>query len=179
MSQLERPPGASPSAGNGPTDGGCGRLESALRTLPRASASPGFTRRLMGRISESGAPRPSLASTSTWLWLGAVATAVLVLALTPGLVDRWRASGPGAPVAVRANAVADSNLDTDEVARLRQRRDELQAELRALRRLAAELPPVVGVEGPSADYLIDLGDLGPNVFSPSAGAVPAVYRPRP
>jgi hypothetical protein len=178
MSLTKRPPGATPAVERDAADRDTDRLEAALRSLPRAAAAPGFTQRLMGRVAATAAPRRT--ASLPWLWLGAAAAAaVLALVLVPETFDRWLARGSGGAETVRAARIDDSELDAQQVARLRARRDELQEELRALRQLAAELPPVVGVEGPSADYLIDLGDLGPNSLPSSAGAVPAVYRPRP
>jgi hypothetical protein len=154
-----------------------GRLEAALRSLPRAQASPDFTERLLARTGAAGAPRRNLAMPA-WGWLAAAA-ALLALWLGPRALE-W-GSGPrfDASRAASVTPVA-TPLDSEQVRRLLARRDELEQELLALRRLAAELPPVVGVEGPSADYLIDLGELAPAGSLGGAGAaVPASYRSRP
>jgi hypothetical protein len=154
-----------------------GRLETELRSLPRAQASPGFTRRLMTRVSASQAPQRSL-TVPRWVWLAA-AGAMLVLWVAPRAADRFRVSDPPMVEAVSGAALGVGPLDAEQVQRLRARRAALEQELGELRQLAAKLPPVVGIEGPTADYLVDLGELAAGFPSHEAQAVPASYRSRP
>lgn len=153
------------------------RLETELRSLPRAQASPGFTRRLMTRVSASQAPQRSLA-VPRWVWLAA-AGAMLLLWMAPRAADRFRVSDPPMAEVASGTALGVGPLDDEQVRLLRARRAALEQELGELRQLAAKLPPMVGVEGPTADYLVDLGELAAGFPSHEAQAVPASYRPRP
>ena len=155
-------------------------LETALRSLPRAQASPEFTRRVMARIAS--APRRPVQA--PWTLVAAAAAAVLLLWLAPlawESLESPRSASSSVPRAAAAGTPAafdHSSLDGHQIEQLRARRAELEQELQALRRLHAELPPVIGVEGPSADYLVDLGELSRDQRG-SAAAIPASYRTRP
>jgi hypothetical protein len=150
------------------------RLDSALRALPRAQASPDFTTRLLARMPSRA---PSQSRGLAWPW-GALAAAAAGIVLwvsveRPAGLD---ATPPGVRAPEPAVAAAGAPLGDAQVEVLRARREELERELLALRRLAAEVPQVVGIEGPSADYLVDLRDLaGPYQ---AAGAAPASWRSR-
>ncbi|HUP22043.1 MAG TPA: hypothetical protein VNB06_03785 [Thermoanaerobaculia bacterium] len=154
-----------------------GRLETELRSLPRAQASPGFTRRLLARVSARRAPQRSLA-VPRWVWLAA-AGAMLLLWMAPRAADRFRVSDSPIAEVASGTALGVGPLDAAQVRLLRARRAALEQELGELRQLAAKLPPVVGIEGPTADYLVDLGELAAGFPSHEAQAVPASYRPRP
>jgi hypothetical protein len=154
-----------------------GRLETELRSLPRAQASPGFTRRLMARVSASQVPQRNLA-VPRWVWLAAAA-AMLLLWMAPRATERFRVSDPPTAEVASGTALDVGAHDVDQVRLLRARRAALEQELGELRQLVAKLPPVVGIEGPTADYLVDLGELAAGFPSHEAQAVPASYRPRP
>lgn len=178
MSLHQRPPQSSaPDLVRSETGADGARLEQVLRSLPRAQASPGFTGRLMTRVEAAGAPRSQpLGPPRTWL--AVAAAAALVVWLAPRAAERLRGTAGAGDALVAGTAVGPA-LDDEQVRRLLARRDELQQELRDLRRQAADLPPVVGVEGPSADYLVDLGELAGGGRTGGASAVPASYRIRP
>ena len=113
------------------------RISSALQTLPREEAGPGFTAAVLQRIEEPPrrtVPRP---------WAMAAVAAAVLLALGLGWRE-WRHQQE------QERAVAQLEVLLAE-------KQELEEELRSLRRLASQARPVVYLGGNErVDLVLDL-----------------------
>ncbi len=109
------------------------RVSTALKSLPREQAGLGFTAGVLRRIEKPSRTMPAR-------WIALTATAALVLALGFGWRE-WR------------HRQAAQNLQV-----LLAEKQELEAEIDALRRLAAEARPVVYLGSDNqVDLVLDLG----------------------
>jgi hypothetical protein len=117
-------------------------IDKLLRGLPRQTASPDFTPRLMGKLEKP----PSSPTTAWWGARSLVAVAaslMLLVALTSGL-RHWSES--------RERSEAAQRIET-----LRHEYETLERELEELRSLAAASQPVVDLGGTEdVDILLDL-----------------------
>lgn len=131
------------------------RLDRALADLPAASASPGFTHRVLDALDAKGPPTRS--SAGFWALCAAALAAVAI-----GIGIGARPEPPGAELAAQRES-------------LRQEHGELMRELESLRLLANETRPVLYLgSGDDVDYVLDLSPL----VEPRAGtARPAGLAP--
>jgi cytochrome c-type biogenesis protein CcmH/NrfG len=137
-------------------DHGVGRL---LRELPRETARPGFTQRVLARLDE---PARSAAPAMGWRFRLAMATALLMVCLAgrAGVV-RYEESREAARAAEAQRLLQE----------IRAEHDRLEQDLRAL----AE-PPVIYVGGDERlDLVIDLV-IGLDKVPAEDGPTPATYR---
>jgi len=117
------------------------QLREVLRSLPRQDAPEGFTRATVQRLGARG-PRGR-----TWRRLA------LVAAVCAGLI------GLGVPLALSLSERAGREQVRDELERLKQDHDALEAQLAALRASEKE-PELLYLGGTdSADYVLDLRQL--------------------
>ncbi len=127
-------------------------LDRELRELPRVSASPGFTRRVLRRLEKPAAtsPLPRFA----WVTLGALAAILTVLALRPdNAPDR------------------QARLTASEAREIRKQHALLAAELDRLRSNTEAAAPILYLGGDDeVDYVLDLS---PFLLSPAGGILPA------
>ena len=117
------------------------RLGDLLRELPRESARPGFTTRLLQRMQRLDAPERRR-SMPRFALAGALAMAVLT---------------------VTAGVLVDARRDALEAVHARQALQEIRAEHGRLEREVQELsqPPVVYLGGnENVDLVLDLGKVG-------------------
>lgn len=131
-------------------------LRRLLRRLPRETAPPGFTGRVLARLDGQPARDARLAQPLA---------AALVLATLS--VSGWL--GWQEWTERRRERISRQHVET-----LRLEYDDLQAELGELRRMVAESQPLVAVEGDGAyDFVLDLEALA---RSGREGTVPVAYR---
>lgn len=131
-------------------DHSLGRL---LRELPRETARPGFTQRVLARLDE---PAKIAASPRVWRLRLAVAATALLAVASAGLV-RYEQSR-------KAERAAEARQALQEI---RAEHDRLEQELRALSE-----PPVIYLGG---DERLDLV-VDPNRIPAQDGPAPATYR---
>lgn len=131
-------------------DHSLGRL---LRELPRETARPGFTQRVLARLDE---PAKIAASPRVWRLRLAVAATALLAVASAGLV-RYEQSR-------KAERAAEARQALQEI---RAEHDRLERELRALSE-----PPVIYLGG---DERLDLV-VDPNRIPAEDGPAPATYR---
>lgn len=140
-----------PTSDRGPSDR---ELDRVLAELPRAVASPGFSRRVLGDLGDAAARRAGRA----WLLAATAAAAALAAALW-----LWPHAAP--PPA----ALAEAGALEQEHRLLMEELEALKASLRD--REAAPVLYLGGTEG--LDLILDLG---PVWEDGAAGARPAAYR---
>ena len=117
------------------------RISAALESLPREEAGTDFTAGVLRRLEE----RPRRLFTARWA-MAAAAAAIVVLALGFGWRE-WRHQQQ------RRQAVAQLEMLLAE-------KQELEAELRSLRRLSSRARPVVYLGGnENVDLVLDLARL--------------------
>lgn len=127
-----------------------GRL---LRELPRETARPGFTQRVLARLDEPAQPA---ASPRVWRLRLAVAAMVLVAVVSAGVVRYEQAR--------KAEQAAEARQALQEI---RAEHDRLERELRALSE-----PPVIYIGGDERmDLVVDLDRI-----PAEDGPEPATYR---
>lgn len=130
------------------------RLDRALAELPRRTASPGFTRRVMAALDGGADQRARDRGSHRWALAAAAVFAVAV-----GIFLGARPEPPAAALAA-------------ERENLRLEHDELKRELESLRSLALETRPVLYLgAGDDVDYVLDLSPLVER--SATGGARPA------
>jgi hypothetical protein len=126
------------------------RLGEILRELPRPTARPGFTARVLHRLEAPPRRRPS----SRPAWAGALVLATALI--------------------LAAGVLVDARREAAEAARARQALQEIRAEHGRLEREVQELsapPPVMYLGGnENVDLVLDLGKVGGK-----EGAKPAAY----
>jgi cytochrome c-type biogenesis protein CcmH/NrfG len=134
-------------------DHSVGRL---LRELPRETARPGFTQRVLNRLDEPAEAAPLRAGWRPRLAMAAMAVIVATLAISAG-VARYEQSR-------EAERTAEARRLLQEI---RAEHDRIEQELRALSE-----PPVVYVGGDEeVDLVVDL-----NKVPAEDGPTPATYR---
>jgi hypothetical protein len=133
-------------------------IQRALAELPRLQAGPGFTDEVLARAAAPAPGRGRLAP------VGIVACFLLAGGLAAAF-PAWHQARLRGEQRARVEA-------------LQREHRELERELRALRRLAAEHSPVVYLGGDeSVDLVLDLDSLAGAV--PASGARPAGYSVQP
>ncbi len=121
------------------------RISKELRTLPRESASPEFTRRVLENLPETG-PRRHIPA---WGYRLAAAATVIILLVIPMSLRRWSMSIDTGNEAVLA-----------EIEAVRSEKALIERELRDLREKAAEESPVVYLGGnEEVNLVLDVGAL--------------------
>ena len=143
------------------------RFEELLKSLPRETASGGFTARVMARLPEHRSLSLGLRPTVLAVTIGVVAVVAVLMGVLIG-------------VAERRHEAAERQAALTRVEELRREYEDLQAELEMLRRVSAESRPVIGVVGNEEyDYLLDLRELLPRESqgSPKSGARRVSFKP--
>ena len=135
-------------------------LRDLLRSLPRDSAPPGFTARVVARLD---AADRRVRARRRLVPVLAFATA-FVLAAAAAVTYTWSVRE-----AEREDLLARQRFETLEL----EYRD-LEEELVEIQQMVAAAQPVVGVEGPGErGYVVDLGEMA---RARANGAVPVAYR---
>lgn len=129
-----------------------GKLDEALKRLPRQSASPGFTRRVLTALENRSSGDAGGRGEPYVLGPARLATGIAVLVLLPAVLV-LRSTGPGQPA-------PESSSPTTRAADLRSEYRALEAELDALREsLEAESSTLYLATDGGVDLVVDVAEL--------------------